>query len=73
MVQYNVQSSSNPMAEQRLKPLPATPFSGQGIAGRPVGRAVAALRKASFSADQVMEVSTKMYEVHYLLTFQFFN
>ena len=31
MVQYNVRSSSNTMAAQRLKPLPATPFSGWGI------------------------------------------
>ena len=33
---------------------------------------VAALHKASFSADQVTEVSMKMYEVHHLLTLQFF-
>ena len=60
------------MAVRRLNPLPATPFSGRDIIGRPVGRALAALRKVSFSADQVAEVSTKMYEVHYLLTLQFF-
>jgi len=53
MVQYSIWSSSNPMAAHRLNPLPATPFPGRGILGRPVGWAAAALRKASFSADQI--------------------
>ena len=59
MVQYRVPSSSNPMAVRKLKPLPATPFFGLGILGASVGQAVAALRKASFSAEKITEVSTK--------------
>jgi hypothetical protein len=73
MVQYSVLSSSNSMAAHRLNPLPATPFSGRCILGRSVGWAVTALRKASFSAGQITEVSTKMYEVHSFLPFSFFN
>ena len=46
-----------------MNPLLATPFSGQAILVRPVGLADAALRKASFLADQIIEVSTKVYEV----------
>ena len=38
------------MAAHRLKPFPATPFSGRGMLA-PVGWALAALRKASFSAE----------------------
>ena len=48
--QYSVLSSSNSMAAHRLKPFPATPFSGRGMLA-PVGWALAALRKASFSAE----------------------
>ena len=56
------------MAARRLNPLPATPFSGRGMIGRPVGWAVEALRKASFSAERVTEVSAEVYEV-FLLTY----
>jgi len=70
-VQYSVGSSPNPIAARRLNPFPATPFSGRGILARPVGWAVEALRKASFSADQITEVSAEVYLVK-LLTSQFF-
>ena len=51
------------MAARKLNPLPATPFSGQGIIGRPIGWAVEAFRKASFLAERVTEVSTEVYEI----------
>ena len=72
-MQYNVWLSCNCMAALRLNPLPATPFSGRGMIGRPVGWAVEAFRKASFSAERVTEVSAEVYEVFGLLTLQFFK
>jgi hypothetical protein len=71
MVAYNVWSSSNSMATRRLNPFPATPLSGRGMLVWPVGRALAALRKASFSAEKITEVSVEVYKLH-LLTLQFF-
>ena len=62
MEQYNVGSSSNPMVVRRLNPLPATPFSGRGMLGRPVGWALAAMRKALYSADRI--ISMEAYEDH---------
>lgn len=44
------------MAARRLNPLPDTPFSGRGILARPLGWAVEALRKASFSAGQILKL-----------------
>ena len=62
MEQYNVGSSSNPMVVRRLNLLPATPFSGWGMLGRPVGWALAAMHKALFSADRI--ISMEVYEDH---------
>ena len=59
------------MAACKLNPLPATPFSGQGILVSPVGWAVEALHKPSFSADQITAVSAEVYIVE-LLTSQSF-
>lgn len=56
-VQYKVLLSSNPMTAHRLNPLPATPFSGRSMLGRPLGLAVAALRNAMFSAEIITEPS----------------
>jgi hypothetical protein len=50
------------MAARRLKPFPDTPFTGRGMLG-PVGWALEALRKASFSAKRKTEVSAEVYEV----------
>ena len=59
------------MTVRRLNPLPATPFSGQGMLSEPVGWELAALRKALFSANKITEVSVEVYEI-YLFTLQFF-
>jgi hypothetical protein len=67
-VQYNVLFSSKSMAARKLNPLPVTPFSSQGVIGRPIGWVVEAFRKALFSAERVTEVSVKVYEVFSLLT-----
>jgi hypothetical protein len=72
-VQYNVLFSSKYMAARKLNPLPATPFSGRGMIGRPIGWVVEAFHKALFSAERVTEVSIKVYEVFSLLTLQLFN
>jgi len=47
------------MVVRRLKPLPATPFTGRGMLGRPDGWALAALRKALFSAGRFMQLAWK--------------
>jgi hypothetical protein len=72
-LQYSIWSSSNSMAVCKLNPFLAPPFSGQGMIGRPVGWAVKAFHKASFSAERVTEVSMEVNEVFCLLTLQFFN
>jgi hypothetical protein len=72
-VQYNMLFSSKSMAACKLNPLPATPFSSQGMIGRPIGWVVETFRKASYSAERVTEVSVKVYEVFSLLTLQLFN
>jgi hypothetical protein len=59
------------MAACRLKFLPATPFAGRGMLGRPLGWAAAARRNTLFSANRITKVSNKAYDV-YLLTLQFF-
>src|ERR1700678_2379996 len=61
------------MAACRLNPFLATPFSGRGIIRRPIGWAVEAFHKASFSAERVTEVSAEVYQVCWLLTLQFFD
>ena len=72
-VQYSVQSLSNSMAAHKLNPLPATPFSCQGMISRSVSCAVEAFHKASFSAEKVTEVRTEVYVIFCLLTLQFFQ
>ena len=72
-MQYNMLSSSKSMGACKLNPLPATLFSGQGMMGRPIGLAVEAFHKASFSAERVTEASVEVYEVFCLLTLQLFN
>ena len=70
-VQYCELSSSKPIAVCKLNPLPATPFAGQGMLGRPVGWALATRHKALFSANIITEVSMEAYDI-YLHTLQFF-
>jgi hypothetical protein len=72
-VQYNVLFFSKSMAARKLNSLPATPFSGRGMIGRPIGWVVEAFCKASFLTERVTEVSIKAYEVFSLLTLQLFN
>ena len=72
-VQYNMLSSYESMAACKLNPLLVTPFSSQGMMGRPIGWAVEAFHKASFSAERVTEVSVEVYEVFCLLTLQLFD
>ena len=47
------------MTAHKLNPLPATPLSGRGMLGERMGWAVAALRKALFSAERITEIYIK--------------
>ena len=62
------------MVACRLKPLPDTPFTGRCMLGRPIGWALAAMRKALFSTERIIKLCTEAYEDHLIcLPCNFFN